>query len=89
MFLGLLPDDLVIPACREALRKPALAAGAARFAARLGDRRLVPDLIRATKEPPQGMGSAGFEVEEGELISARSESFESVCRDAVAQLSRQ
>ena len=89
MFLGLLPDDLVFEACREALGDPDLAAGAARAAAKLGDRRLVPALMRAAKSPPQGMGSAGFEIEEGSLISARSETLETVCLDAVAQLTRQ
>ncbi|HEU4334353.1 MAG TPA: hypothetical protein VFT32_07660 [Candidatus Eisenbacteria bacterium] len=89
MFIGLLPDDVVVAACRDALRNPVLAAGAARAAARLGDRRLVPALIRAAKEPPPGMGSAGFEMEKGDLVSARSESFESVCLDAVAQITRQ
>ena len=88
MFHGLLPDDLVFAACREALQDPELAAGAARAAAKLGDRRLVPALIRAAQDPPQGLRSAGFEMEEGDWVSARSESFKSVCLDAVAQISR-
>lgn len=88
MFLGLLPEDTVSAACRKALGDPALAAGAARAAAWLGDPRLVPALMRAAKSPPPGMGSAGFRIEEGELVSARSESFETICLDAVAQITR-
>jgi HEAT repeat protein len=88
MFLGLLPEDAVSEACRKALEDPDLAAGAARAAGWLGDRRLVPALMRAAKSPPPGMGSAGIRIEEGELMSARSESFETVCLDAIAQLNR-
>jgi hypothetical protein len=88
MFLGLLPDDTVFQACREALRDPELAAGAARAAAKLGDRRLVPALMRAASHPPQGMGSAGFEIVDGSLVTARSETLESVCLEAVTSLTR-
>lgn len=87
-FLDLLPDDMVAQACREALRDPSLAAGAARAAARLGDRSLVPALMRAARQPPRGMGAAGFEISEGPLISARAETLETVCLEAVARLTR-
>ncbi|HEY3226279.1 MAG TPA: hypothetical protein VGK61_04690 [Planctomycetota bacterium] len=85
-FLTLLPDDLVAAGCRKALRHPALAAGAARVAAKLGDRRLVPELLRAAKNPPPGMESAGFEISSDELITFRSLTFEAVCMQAVAEL---
>lgn len=88
MFLDLFPPEDVAAACRNALDDPALASGAARVAARLGDRRLVPALMRAARHPPPGMGAAGFEIEEGELVSARSMTFEAVCLDAVSRLTR-
>jgi len=89
MFLDLLPDDVVAAACRNALGDPALAGGAARAAARLGDRRLVPHLLRAARNPPPGIGAAGFEVTPGPLIGGRSDSFETVCLAAVSQITKE
>lgn len=85
-FLDLLPDEQVAAACRSALGTRELAGGAARVAARLGDRRLVPALVRAARHPPPGMGSAGFEVTEGPLVSGESYAFEAICQQAVSQL---
>ena len=85
-FLNLIPDDVVAAGCRRALRHPALAAGAARVAARLGDRRLVPELLHAAKNPPPGMDDAGFEITGDALVTCRSLTFEAICMQAVAEL---
>jgi hypothetical protein len=83
-FLGLLPDDLVAAACREALRDPSLVAGAARVAVWLKDRSLVPALLRAARQS----GVAGLELEEGPLVSAREETVATVCLKAAEELAR-
>lgn len=83
-FLGLLPDDMIAAGCREALRDPARAAGAARVAVWLKDRTLVPALLRAARQ--SGMG--GLELEEGPLVSARAETLSSVCLKAAELLAR-
>jgi hypothetical protein len=83
-FLDLLPAALVVEAVRDALRDPELAGGAARAAARLGDRSLVPALMRAARN--RGAEVVGLEIADGPLLGARSVTLESVCLDAVAVL---
>jgi hypothetical protein len=44
--------------------------------------------MKAAKNPPRGMGAASFELSEGTLISARSESLATVCLEAVQRLNQ-
>jgi hypothetical protein len=86
-FLDLLPEEEVAAACIRALRHPLLAPGAVIAALRLNDRRLVPELLRAAKDPPPGLGAAGFELTGGPVLTGRSLPFEMVCVDAASELS--
>lgn len=86
-FLDLVPEEEMTAACVQALRHPALAPGAVRAALRLNDRRLVPELLRAAKDPPPGMGAAGFELTGGPVLAGRSLAFETVCVNAATELS--
>ena len=85
-FLDLLPEELVAAECRKALVDSNLAAGAARAAGRLRDRSLVPALMKAASQPPQGMGAVDLVIEEGPLVSARGVTLASLCMEAVTRL---